>query len=127
MKNGLFIVLLLITLTSICDTFSQLCLKSSINSLNFSVGSSIVKIFKLVFKIIRIPRVWIGFSFSTLSVCIWLLVLSKADLNFAFSADSMHYIFIALASSIFLKEKVGFKRWVGTIFIVLGIVIISVS
>jgi hypothetical protein len=47
------------------------------------------------------PRLWVGFIFSIISLCIWLFVLSKADLNFAFSADSMHYIFIALAPGLF--------------------------
>jgi drug/metabolite transporter (DMT)-like permease len=53
--------------------------------------------------------------------------LSRADLSFAFSADSMHYIFIAIASRFILKERVGFKRWVGIIFIVIGIAVISFS
>ena len=56
-----------------------------------------------------------------------LLVLSKADLNFAFSADSMHYIFIAFASHLVLKEKVGICRWFGTALIVGGIILISLT
>jgi drug/metabolite transporter (DMT)-like permease len=55
------------------------------------------------------------------------VVLSKADLNFAFSADSMHYIFIALASRFVLKEKMGFRRWLGTGLIVVGIVFLSMG
>jgi uncharacterized membrane protein len=78
-------------------------------------------------KLVRIPRVWIGFLFSVLSLCIWLFVLSKADLNFAFSVDSMHYIFIAFASGLVLKEKVGFRRWAGTIFIIIGIILVTLS
>jgi uncharacterized membrane protein len=54
-------------------------------------------------------------------------VLSKADLNFAFSADSMHYIFIALASRFVLKEKLSSKRWLGTFCIITGIVLVSLS
>jgi uncharacterized membrane protein len=68
-----------------------------------------------------------SFIFSTLSLCIWLVVLSRADLNFAFSVDSMHYIFIALTSRYILKERVGLKRWLGTILIVCGIIIVSLN
>lgn len=127
MQNNLFFILFLIVLTSLCDTINQLFLKSAINSLNFSASANVFKIMQFVFKIILIPRVWIGFLFTLVSLCIWLFVLSKADLNFAFSVDSMHYIFIAVASRLILKEKVGSRRWVGTGLIVLGIILVTLS
>lgn len=126
MKTGLFFIISLIVLTSICDTISQMFLKTSINSLDYTIDS-IKKVFSFIIKVIAIPWVWIGFAFSTLSLFIWLFVLSKADLNFAFSVDSMHYIFIAFASGLILKEKVGLLRWGGTLLIVVGIIIVSFS
>jgi drug/metabolite transporter (DMT)-like permease len=114
-------------LTSICDTINQLFLKSAINSIELPVAFSIKKIFRFIIRLVVIPRIWIGFFFTIMSLCIWLFVLSKADLNFAFSADSMHYIFIALASRFVLKEKVGSKRWLGTLFIIAGIVLVSMN
>ncbi|MCX5710587.1 MAG: hypothetical protein NT060_01255 [Candidatus Omnitrophica bacterium] len=126
MKGGIVFVFILITLTSICDTISQLFLKSVINSLDFHINS-VKKAFQFVLMIMKVYRVWIGFLFSTLSLCIWLLVLSKAELNFAFSVDSMHYIFIAFASALILKEKFGTTRWLGTLAIVAGIALVTVS
>lgn len=120
-------VLSLIALTSLCDTINQLFLKSAINSLNFTPTLNILKIFKFIFQLLIKPRLWLGFVFSLISLGIWLVVLSKADLNFAFSADSMHYIFIALASGFILKEKMGPRRWLGTGLIVAGIVFVSLS
>lgn len=127
MKNGLFLVLFLICLTSLCDTVNQLFLKSTIDSLQFSPTLNPVKIFKFILRLVLRPRLWLGFAFSLLSLCIWLVVLSKADLNFAFSADSMHYIFIALASKFLLKEKMGSRRWGGTALIVAGIILVSLT
>ena len=126
MKEGVIFTLFLIVLTSICDTINQLFLKSAINSLPSPTGN-ILNILKFILKLILIPRVWISLLFSITSLCIWLFVLSRADLSFAFSADSMHYIFIAIVSQFILKEKVEFKRWVGIIFIVIGIAVISFS
>jgi len=126
MKLNIIAVISLIVLTSIFDTINQLFLKSSINSLNWKVDS-VKKIFALIARLLVTPRVWMGFFFCCLSLSVWLFVLSKADLNFAFSADSMHYIFIAFSSSLILKEKVGARRWVGTIFIVMGITLLTIS
>lgn len=127
MKQGLLLVLSLIAFTSLCDTINQLFLKSTINSLNFTPPFNIIKVFKFIFQLISKPRLWLGFGFSLISLSVWLVVLSKVDLNFAFSADSMHYIFIALASRFVLKEKMGSRRWLGTGLIVLGIVFVSLS
>ncbi|MDD5595407.1 MAG: hypothetical protein PHY94_04070 [Candidatus Omnitrophica bacterium] len=127
MKAGLFFILSLIALTSICDTISQIFLKSTINSLSFNFSWHFVKFFKFIFKIMLTPIVWLSLFFSLASLCIWLFVLSRADLNFAFSADSMHYLFIAIASKFILKEKVGWQRWIGNLSIIIGIVLVSLS
>jgi len=126
-RADLFPILYLIVLTSICDTVNQLFLKSAINSLNISVSTNIFKVIFFMFKLLLTPRVWVSGIFALLSLCIWLFILSKADLNYAFSADSMHYVFIAFGSGLILKEKVDLKRWLGTICIVLGIVLVSLS
>jgi len=125
MQTPLLLILFLIALTSLCDTINQLFLKSTIDSLNFQPTFNILKILKFIWRLVRIPRLWIGFIFSVISLCIWLFVLSKSDLNFAFSADRMHYIFIALASGLILKEHISRLRLVGTLIIVLGIILVS--
>lgn len=126
MKQGLLFIFFLIILTSICDTISQLILKSSINSLDLHINS-IKKVISFVIKLIRTPRLLVSFLFSVVSLVIWLFVLSKADLNLAFSLDSMHYIFIALGSTFFLKERIGIIRWMGIVAIVCGITLVTLS
>lgn len=126
MKQQLFVIISLIVCTSFCDTVSQLFLKASINSLGCHIDG-FKKMVRFILSLARIPGVWISFLFSTLSLFIWLFVLGKADLNFAFSVDSMHYILIALASRMVLKEKVTAARWAGTGLIVLGIALVTLS
>ena len=126
MKISLVYIILLIVATSICDTISQLFLKNSINSLSFNIRG-IKKLFGFLIRLVIIPLVWVGFLFSILSLFLWLFVLSKVELNFAFSVDSMHYIFIAFASMLVLKERVGPGRWLGTILIVIGIAMVSLT
>jgi uncharacterized membrane protein len=126
MTLNIYLIISLIFLTSVFDTVNQLLLKTSINSLELNLNS-IRKIIAFILKLLTIPRIWLGFFFCCMSLVVWLFVLSKADLNFSFSADSMHYILIALASRIFLKEKVGLWRWIGTTFIVIGIILLTYS
>jgi uncharacterized membrane protein len=126
MKTNLFFIIVLIALTGILDTISQLFLKSSINKLDFHINN-LKKIFRFIGHLILIPWVWLSGIFSILSLSIWLFVLSKADLNFAFSIDSIHYILVAFGSGLVLKERVDGIRWLGTIFIVIGIFIVTVS
>jgi len=126
MSLSLVAVILLIACTDLCDTVSQILLKASINSLGLHLDT-VKTIIKFVIKLIRIPRVWISFIFSTLSLGVWIFVLSKADLNFAYSLDSMRYVFITVASVFFLKEKVGLGRWLGIICVVIGIALVAVG
>ncbi|MDI6605798.1 MAG: EamA family transporter [Candidatus Omnitrophota bacterium] len=127
MREGLSFILLLIIVSSILDTITQLFLKSAINSLQIPVYANFARIIRFIRELIRLPQVWVALLFSVLALCTWLWVLSKADLNLAFSIGSVHYIFIAFSSKFLLREKVGFKRWLGTFFIVIGIVLVAVS
>jgi len=126
MKEHILLIIGLIAITDICDTVGQLILKSSINVLNWHVNS-IMKALRLIVELLKIPRVWFGFCLSGISLVFWLVALTKADLNLAFSLDSMRYILISLASVIFLKEKVGKRRWAGIMFVVFGIILVALG
>lgn len=126
MRQNLFFVIFLIFLTDLCDTVSQLLLKSAINSLDLHINT-VGKVIRLMVRLIMAPRVLAGFVFSALSLFVWLFVLTKSDLNFAFSMDSMRYILIALASVFVLKEKIGILRWIGIFSVICGIVIVAIG
>jgi len=127
MREGHLYIFCLIVFTSVCDTFRELFLKSGVNSIDQLTPGNIKGVIIFVLKLIRTPWAWISILIGFLSLFIWLFVLSRADLNLAFSLDSMHYIFIALASGFILKEKVKFVRWFGTLLIVLGITLVTLS
>ena len=126
MKQTMFFIIFLIFLTDICDTISQLLLKSAINSLDLHINT-VRKVIRLMIRLVLNPRVLVGLVFSALSLFIWLFVLTKSDLNFAFSMDSMRYILIALASVFVLKEKISIVRWLGIFAVVCGIVIVAIG
>jgi len=126
MKANIFLIIGLIAMTDLCDTVNQLILKSTIDSLDWHIDS-LRKALDLVWQLVKIWRIWLGFLLSGISLLIWLFVLTKADLNLAFSLDSMRYIMIALASVIFLKEKISLARWAGIACVVCGIILVAMG
>lgn len=122
--EGLFLIGILIFLTDLFDTVGQLILKSSINKITFQ-GFHIAGIIGFIFVILKNPLVWIGFLLSGISLVVWLYVLTKAELGFAFSLDSMRYILIAVSSAVFLKEKLTAGRWMGILCVVIGIMLVA--
>jgi drug/metabolite transporter (DMT)-like permease len=124
MNYTILLVIGLIFATDLFDTACQLILKSSINKLAIQV-TDIRSACIFIGRLIRVPRVWFGFSFSAVSLVFWLVVLSRADLNLSFSLDSMRYILIAFASAVFLKEKIDPLRWVGIFCVVAGIALVA--
>jgi len=126
MNKQILFIIFLIVLTSLCDTVNQLCLKASINTIDMEV-TNLNKAFLLVWKIAFMPLAWVCLICSCLSLTLWLYVLSKAQLSFAYAVDSLHFVLIALASSLILKETVGLKRWLGTLLIMIGIILVSLT
>ena len=124
MRVSLFFIVGLIACTDIFDTVSQLSMKLAINHLDVQV-SSWKKAINFILQLLRMPRLWVSLIFSTASLSVWLFVLSKADLSLAYSIDSLRYIFITIASLIFLKERIGAMRWLGIVSVVFGIILVT--
>ncbi len=126
MHIGITVIVFLIMCTNLLDAISQAFLKMTINSLRPQVHS-VKKAMIFVFSLLGYPRLWLSFALSTFSLCLWLFILTRADLNLAYSIDSMRYIFVALASVFLLKERIGMLRGLGIGTIILGILIVSLS
>lgn len=69
--------------------------------------------------------VWAGLFLFGLSALVWLVVLSRASLSFAYPFASLTYVLILLFDRFWLNENVPALRWGGVAFIVTGIVLIS--
>lgn len=127
MKPNILFILTFIAISNSFDTARELFLKSAINTLDVESPRDLRTLAKFIFRLLKKHRVWLSFVCSIASLLAYLLVLSRADLNFAFSLDSMHYIFIAITAKLILKEKVGLSRWIGTAFVVVGITLVTLN
>ena len=66
-----------------------------------------------------------GLALNTISLAIWLIILSFADLSMAYPFDSLQYIVIAFFAQFFLKEEVRGLRWAGIALIVVGVTVVG--
>ena len=73
------------------------------------------------------PFLWAGLLTVATVFIIWSTVLSKIDLSVAVPVASFSYILVPIVSIIFLHEKITFFRWAGILFILSGVILVSLS
>ncbi|MFC1478038.1 hypothetical protein ACFL57_01100 [Candidatus Margulisiibacteriota bacterium] len=78
-------------------------------------------------KVITNFSVVFGFFLYGLSAFLWLIVLSRMDLSFAYPLLSVGYILILIFSWMFFKENISIVRWSGVLVICFGVYLISRS
>ena len=55
------------------------------------------------------------------------MALRFLDVSIAFPASSLGVIFVSLLSRFWMREQVGFKRWIGVGLILGGVVMIGLN
>lgn len=71
------------------------------------------------------PFVWGGLALFGVSAIVWLTVLSRASLSFAYPFAALTYVLILIFDAFVLDETVPPLRWGGVAFIALGIFLVS--
>ena len=105
---------------------AQLALKEGMNQVNaelaparFSLNGDSLRV------LVAQPFVWGGLLLFGFSAIVWLVVLSRASLSFAYPFAALTYVLILLFDHFVLDENVPALRWAGVAFIATGIVLIS--
>jgi drug/metabolite transporter (DMT)-like permease len=70
------------------------------------------------------PAVWVGLGLFGLAAVVWLSVLSRAALSFAYPFAALTYVVIVLYDAL-RNEPTGALRWGGVALIMAGIVLVS--
>jgi len=120
-------VILFLVFSDILETFTQFCFKKGAltqSGLDIKIFSDVLNFFGGVFSSWFL---WLGLLSVVLAFVIWSTILSKVDLSVAVPAASFSYILIPIVSIIFLHEKVSALRWSGILFILIGVIFVSLS
>jgi drug/metabolite transporter (DMT)-like permease len=103
---------------------AQLTLKHGVNQA--TVDSGALKLTSASIKdVVSTPAVWGGLILFGLSAVVWLAVLSRTSLSFAYPFASLTYVLILLADRFVLHQTIPPLRWAGVAFIMVGIVLVA--
>jgi drug/metabolite transporter (DMT)-like permease len=103
---------------------AQLTLKHGMNQVADNTGA--LKLTADSIKdVLTTPAVWGGLFLFGLSAIVWLAVLSRTSLSFAYPFASLTYVLILLADRFVLHEQIPPLRWAGVFCIMVGIVLVA--
>ena len=118
------VVLVLILLDVILNVTGQLSLKHGMSKIgNFSLSLSTLP--PVFFKAATNLPVLFGLFCYGLGFLVWLIVLSKAEVSYAYPLISLGYVFTAILAWVLFGEAVGEMRMVGIVIICLGVFLIA--
>jgi drug/metabolite transporter (DMT)-like permease len=103
---------------------AQLTLKYGMNEVTEANGTAQLNAASLK-AIATTPAVIGGLAIFGVSAVVWLLVLSRASLSFAYPFASLTYLLIVLADRFLLHEQIPPLRWAGVFCIMAGIVLVA--
>jgi uncharacterized membrane protein len=102
------------------SAIAQIIIKLGLGELNLKNG--LVSFFT---QALISPGVILGLGLYGLGAMLWLMVLSKEDVSFAFPLVSFAYVIAIFLSAVILKENVTLPRIIGSAIIMIGIFTIA--
>ena len=78
-------------------------------------------------KVATNPWVLLGVSFLIGYFIVFLVALSRLDLSYVLPMTAVSYVLTAFFATGFLGESVSLPRWLGTLAISIGVVLVNLS
>ena len=124
-KGSLTMLIALILTSVLMTSMAQILLKHGMNQVvdrnngrPFSFNGTSLRL------VATTPWIWVGLALFGLAAILWLMVLSRAALSFAYPFAALTYVVIVTYDA-FRNEPVGALRWSGALLIVAGILLVS--
>jgi drug/metabolite transporter (DMT)-like permease len=114
----------LILFSVVLAAVAQLTLKHGMNQVAADTGVLRFNADSLR-DVLTTPAVWAGLALFGLSAVVWLAVLSRATLSFAYPFASLTYVLILLADRFVLDQEITMLRYAGVACIVVGVVLVA--
>lgn len=119
-------ILVLIFLSVLLSAGGQLFMKNGMNAIGqISLIQMIVP--PTLFQVILNPYIIAGVGLYVLASAVWLVVLSRAELSYAYPMIGMSYIITSVLAWVIFKENMTLLRFSGIILIISGVYLISLK
>lgn len=117
--------LALILLAILIAVSGQISLKYGVAQIGRIDAAAVGQPLQLVLKVALNLWVIVGLGLYALGAAVWIVVLSRVDLSFAYPMLGLSYVMVVLVSVLFLHEHVPAIRWVGVLLIVAGVALVG--
>ncbi len=127
MNAGVSSSLPLIFVSIACGVCGQLALKVGMTQLGRIGGEALAQPTQVALRVATNPLVLAGLGMYAISAMVWLTVLSRVPLSFAYPIVALSYAIVPVLAWLLLGETVPAARWLGIATICLGVFLISRS
>jgi len=126
-KEGMGMLVGLILVSVALAALAQLTLKHGMNQVTREGGTplDLGQPLQTARRIGTNVSVWLGLATFVLSATVWLIVLSKASLSFAYPFVSLTYVLILVFDRLVLHQPISGIRYAGVALIIGGLLLIS--
>lgn len=118
-------MLYLILISVFLGALGQILVKYG--AVNLQLNFIGVGLFKSLGSILTNLPVMLGIFSYGISFLLWIKVLSKVELSYAYPMVSLGYVLVMIFSYFIFKENFSLLRVVGVIFIIIGVILVAKS
>ena len=123
----MFKIILLVLLSESITVIGQVLFKKSTNHLgSYNLRSWDGRI-RFLSEVFTKPSLWLGMLAMIMGLIVWLLAIAQGDLSLVFPIGSLQYVLILFLAHKFLGEKIDRMKLIGTLLVMVGIVLMSIS
>lgn len=87
---------------------------------------SVENIWQQFFQIVFTPAIFTGFLCFGISSILWLVVISKWELSYAYPMVAFGYVLAIFYGTFFLHESINFFKFFGSALILIGIAVLGI-
>ena len=126
-KRGKRVLIGLILISVVLAALAQLTLKHGMNQVTHqgAIPLSLHDPMDLVKRVALNASVWAGLLTFVASASVWLIVLSRTSLSFAYPFASLTYVLILVFDRVVLNQQISALRYGGVALIIAGLLLIS--
>ncbi|WP_028552630.1 SMR family transporter [Paenibacillus sp. UNC451MF] len=114
----------LILISVVLGSLGQVILKLGSNKLG-TIPLELTTVASSMLRLLKTPEIIIGLILFGSSFLLWIKVLTRSELSYAYPMVSIGYINVVILSYFFLNESFNWNKLIGIAIIVAGVWIIN--